>query len=511
MIRKEIIQPINDLIKKQAEQFKDKIAYADENECVSYNDLEIETRNLSFYLSSKNLNSEEAVSIILPNSVNWIISCFAIIRLGCLVVPMSYDSALSEIDYKLNDSNTKIVITTNEIKHKIKSKLDLNPNIQIITVDDEIENLNFSKIRKINHKSILLKDDIDKPCYILYTSGTTGQPKGVLLTTRGMLWVIASCWMPIAGLNENSKVLSPLPLFHSYALNLCVLGVLAYGASEFLLPKFSPIEIFTKAKQEEFNFLPGVPTMFHYLLSTGKKDNLTLSNIKRCVSAGAIMPAELNYNFENYFNIELLDGYGITETSTMVTMNWSGKQRNMGSCGLPLPGMSVRIIDSNGLDVKPSEEGELICRGPNVMIGYFKKQNETNKILKNGWYYTGDLAKQDQSGFITITGRLKEIIIRGGQNISPTEIEEVILKFPKVLDCAVVGLKHDQLGEVPAAFIILKEGEDFNEEEIKKFCENELSNYKIPDIIQKTNLIPRTGSGKTMRFKLINDYEQKKI
>ena len=129
-----------------------------------------------------------------------------------------------------------------------------NPNIQIITVDDEIENLNFSKIRKINHKSILLKDDIDKPCYILYTSGTTGQPKGVLLTTRGMLWVIASCWMPIAGLNENSKVLSPLPLFHSYALNLCVLGVLASGASEFLLPKFSPIEIFTKAKQEEFNF-----------------------------------------------------------------------------------------------------------------------------------------------------------------------------------------------------------------------------------------------------------------
>ena len=186
-------------------------------------------------------------------------------------------------------------------------------------------------------------------------------------------------------------------------------------------------------------------------------------------------------------------------------------QRNMGSCGLPLPGISVRIIDSNGLDVKPNEEGELICRGPNVMIGYFKKQTETNKILKNGWYYTGDLAKQDQNGFITITGRLKEIIIRGGQNISPTEVEEVILKFPKVLDCAVVGLKHDQLGEVPAAFIILKEGENFNEDEIRKFCENELSKYKIPDIIHKTNLIPRTGSGKTMRFKLINDYEQKNI
>ena len=195
----------------------------------------------------------------------------------------------------------------------------------------------------------------------------------------------------------------------------------------------------------------------------------------------------------------------------MVTMNWSGKERNMGSCGLPLPGMSVRIIDGNDLDVKPGEEGELICRGPNVMIGYHKKENETDKILKNGWYYTGDLAKQDLNGFITITGRLKEIIIRGGQNISPTEVEEAILKNPKILDCAVVGLKHSELGEIPAAFVILKEGEIFNENEIKNFCTNELSKYKIPDIVKKIDFIPRTGSGKTMRYKLIQNYEEKSI
>ena len=509
MIRKDIIQPINDLIEKQSEQLKDKIAYADEIESISYKNLNIETKNLSFYLNEKNLNSGDTASIILPNSVNWIVSCFAIVRLGCLVVPISYDSVLSEIEYKLKDSNTKVVITTNEIKNKIKSELIFKNKIQYITIDDQKENLNLSKIRKIKHKHILLKDDIDKPSYILYTSGTTGQPKGVLLTTRGMLWVIASCWMPIAGLNKKSKVLSPLPLFHSYALNLSVLGVLASGAFEFLLPKFSPIDILNKAKEKHFNFLPGVPTMFHYLLSTAKKDNLKLNNIETCVSAGAIMPAKLNSEFEKYFNIELLDGYGITETSTMVTMNWSGKQRNMGSCGLPLPGMSVRIIDGNDLDVKSGEEGELICRGPNVMIGYYKKENETNKILKNGWYYTGDLAKQDLNGFITITGRLKEIIIRGGQNISPTEVEEVILKYPKILDCAVVGLKHSQLGEVPAAFVILKDGEIFDELEIKKFCTNELSKYKIPDIVQKTNFIPRTGSGKTMRFQLIKDYEER--
>ena len=510
MIFKEIIKPINYLLAKQANDLKNKLAFSDQNEDITYLQLNEQSSNLAKCFKSFNINSGDSIAIILPNSVNWIVSCFSILRLGCVVVPMSFDSTFSEIEYKVLDSSCRLIITSEKFQKSLEElvdKKDLSINIIYIEEKDSFPD-NLKKLRNTKDNDFeLTDDDIDLPGYILYTSGTTGQPKGVVLTSRSMLWIVASCCMPIIGLNKNDMVLSPLPLFHSYALNLCVLGILASGATEYLLDKFSPKMIFEQSSKKLFSLLPGVPTMFHYLLSTAKLEKLKIHNIQRCVSAGAIMPYQLNKEFEEYFKIELLDGYGITETSTFVTMNWPGKNRTMGSCGLALPGLGVRIINpQNNKDVKINQEGELICRGPNVMLGYHNKPKETEKVLKDGWYYTGDLAKQDENGFLIITGRLKEIIIRGGQNISPTEVEEAILKNEKVLDCAVVGLPHDQLGEVPGAFVIMKEGHELEEQKIIDECKKIISDYKVPTKIIKTEHIPRTGSGKTMRFKLIQSY-----
>ncbi len=217
------------------------------------------------------------------------------------------------------------------------------------------------------------------------------------------------------------------------------------------------------------------------------------------------MPATLNNQFEKYFKIQLLDGYGITETSTFVTMNWAGENRKMGSCGIPIPGMTVRIINPNNyIDVNSDEEGEVICHGPNLMLGYHNKPDETNKVIKNKWYHTGDIGKRDKNGFITITGRLKEIIIRGGQNISPAEIEEVIIQDKQILDCAVVGSNHKTLGEIPLAFLVLRDKNTFNQKELIDFCAVSLSSYKIPEKFHIVENIPRTGSGKIMRYKLKN-------
>jgi long-chain acyl-CoA synthetase len=350
----------------------------------------------------------------------------------------------------------------------------------------------------------LAPDDIDRASYIIYTSGTTGRAKGVLLTTRSMLWVTAACWAPILSLGQDDKVLSPLPLFHSYALNIAVLGILATGASEYIMEKFSTQGAMDLLGKGGFTLMPGVPTMFHYLMQAAQAGGTKpFAGVRRCVSAGAIMPGSLNHEFEDYFGVELLDGYGITETSTMVTMNWPGKYRVPGSCGLPVPGLAVRIVDPvSGLDVPQGEEGELICRGPNLMLGYHNKPGETDDALRNGWYHTGDLARGDKSGFLTITGRLKEIIIRGGQNIAPAEVEETILPLDGVKDCAVVGISHPTLGEVPVAFVVAREGAAIESEVVIAFCRTTLSSYKVPAAVHIVAEIPRTGSGKIMRFKL---------
>ena len=215
------------------------------------------------------------------------------------------------------------------------------------------------------------------------------------------------------------------------------------------------------------------------------------------------MPATLNREFEARFGVQLLDGYGITETSTMVTMNWPSGGRVLGSCGLPVPGLAVRLVDPTSVgDVGRGEEGELIVRGPNLMSGYHNKPDETAAVLRNGWYHTGDLARSDENGFLTITGRLKELIIRGGQNIAPAEIEEIACLFEGVSDCAVLGAPHAHLGEVPVIFVVAKPGYDISADGLLDHCRRSLSSYKVPQAVHSVEAIPRTGSGKIMRFLL---------
>lgn len=502
MIHFDLIAPVGEILRRNARLYPEKLAFEDIRRSVSYYALDEETENLASQLIALGLQKGQAVAIFLPNSVNWVVACLATVRAGGIAVPVSIDSTEAELSYRFTDADCAILITTPEKQPMTEALLHrLDRPTRLITAGGETGFDTPERTRSISFEDDL---DVDRPAYIVYTSGTTGQPKGVLLSTRSMLWVTSACWAPIAGLSEKDVVLNTLPLYHSYALNIAVLSIIATGASEYIMEKFSTSHATELLRTGRFTFMPGVPTVFHYFLSacqaSGEK---LLSSVRLCVSAGAILPGTLNSDFEEFFDVPLLDGYGITETSTMVTMNWPGKCRVSGSCGLPLPGLTVRLVDpKTGMDVTVEQEGELICKGPNLMQGYHNKPEETRKAIVDGWYRTGDLARCDQNGFLTITGRLKELIIRGGQNIAPAEVEETILLLDAIMDCAVISMPHNMLGEVPVACVVLKVPASFDQETLIRHCKERLSAYKVPDRVYVVDEIPRTGSGKILRVKL---------
>jgi rifamycin polyketide synthase module 1/2/3 len=504
MIQADLIAPIGELIGRQARTRPGAIAFGDKARHVTYGALADRTARLAAHLQTHGVAPGQRAAIFLPHSVAWAEACIAIIRAGAVVVPISCEASDEEIAYRLADADCVAIFAKADQASRLAALATNQTALPMILLASASDADDFEAIAT----GTLLEPprdpiDIAQPSFIVYTSGTTGKAKGVVLSLEGMLWVTAACWAPIAGLNADDHILNSLPLYHSYALNLAVVSVLATGAREYIMERFSTSEMLALLEREHFTVLPGVPTMFHYLLDTARTANKrTASGLRLCLSAGAVMAGTLNQDFEDWFGIKLLDGYGITETSTMVTLNWPVGTRVMGSCGLPLPGLTARVVDAEDRDLGAGQEGELIVRGPNVMLGYHGKPAETAAALKDGWYRTGDLARRDRNGYLTITGRLKELIIRGGQNISPAEIEEAIVAHPSVLDCAVVGTPHAYLGEVPVAFVIERPGCTLDLSALLDHCRTRLSGYKVPDKIKVVAEIPRTGSGKVMRFKL---------
>ncbi len=515
MIEYELIQPVGALLQSNAQARGSKVAFHDSRVSLSYEELNARTARLAAALGNLGVAPGERVAIYLPNSVRWMESFFGIVRHGAVAVPVSAESSPDEVLYRLQDANCAAVVTTTAGAHVIADLGSAASALRHVLVVAEAGEDAARAPRTLDYEEQLRHaagatensdgDTLDAPAMILYTSGTTGKAKGVILTERSMVWVVASCWAPAIGFSAADHMLSPLPLFHSYGLNLVGFGTLATGATTRIMERFSTNEALALLQSGEFTVFPAVPTMFHYLLERAGDGTLDFGRLRVCISAGAIMPGTLNDTFEKRTGVPLMDGYGITETSTMVTINWPGRPRVLGSCGLPLPGLCVRLVDAaTREDVPNGKEGELIVRGPNLMLGYLNKPEETARALVGGWYLTGDLAVADSAGFLRITGRLKEIIIRGGQNIAPAEVEEVVLQYPPILDCAVVARKHPLLGEVPVIFVVPRDGNVIDEAAVKAYCSQRMSSYKVPEQVLIVDSIPRTGSGKIRRFELAN-------
>ncbi|MFB6891358.1 SDR family NAD(P)-dependent oxidoreductase, partial [Kitasatospora sp. NPDC056327] len=508
MLRTELIRPLPELLAEHARDSSDRTAFRDAVRGVTYGELHARTGRIAGHLADLRLQPGDRAAILLGNSVEVVESYFGILRAGAIAVPLNPHATEAELTHLLDDSGARFVITDAARAAGLDALARGRADLRVIVTGEgpaPAGTLSFETLAT-TAPATPARDDLglDDPAWMLYTSGTTGRPKGVLSTQRNCLWSVAACYVPVPGLTAEDRVVWPLPLFHSLSHIACVLSVTAVGATARILDGFAAQDVLEAVREESATFLAGVPTMYQQLVRAAREDGFTAPALRMCLVGGAMTTAALRRSFEEAFGAPLIDAYGSTETCGSITVNWPTGARVEGSCGLPVPGLGVRLVDvGTGLDAADGEEGEVWVRGPSVMLGYHNQPEATEQALRGGWYHTGDLARRDGSGYFTITGRIKELIIRGGENIHPAEVEEVLRGVPGVADVAVVGKPHEVLGEVPVAFLVPGPG-GLDPEALLAACRERLSYFKVPEELYETERIPRTASGKITRHVLLD-------
>ncbi|MFI6577859.1 SDR family NAD(P)-dependent oxidoreductase [Nocardiopsis sp. NPDC050513] len=497
--RADLIRPLPELLREHAALRGSKVAYSDARRAVTYSELERRTARLGGHLVALGLPRGARVVILLGNRVEMVESYLGVHRGGCVGVPINPHSSDAELRHVLADSDAQAVITDSAHADQVRAVLPAGPQ-RLVVVGGAPDAVSYEELAA-SEPTVPARDDLglDEPAYLLYTSGTTGRPKGVLVRLRAVLWNAASCYAPIIELSPADTVLWPLPLFHAFGYNLCVMGVTAVGATAHLVTGYSPAEVLRELRSRPYTFLVGVPTVYHNLLRAAETEELTLPALRVCFVAGAVTSAAFAESFEAAFGIQLTDNYGCSEMSGPVATMRPGGERVPGSCGLPLPGLGLRVVDPDtGVEVPTGAEGEIWVSGPSVMLGYHNQPEATAEVLRDGWYRTGDLARRNADGYLFITGRRDDVIIRGGENVHPSEIEAVLARVPGVRDAAVTGRADEELGQVPVA-VVVPEPEGVDCAELFARCRRDLAYFKVPVEVRAVAALPRTATGKVAR------------
>jgi len=492
-----------EFLKIRVEKYNEKAFLFGENTSITYRTFDETTDRIAYGLEKMGVSKGDHIAVLHTNSPQTLLIYYSIIKIGGVVVPINTVYTPREIKFILNNSEAKVLIlheNFSPIIEEIKSEIPLVKNIIVRrsheTIEMAIENIVGSPLSMIEEKSF----KPDDPAIIFYTSGTTGNPKGVILTHCNFCFGgpnIAQNY----GLREGDITIAVLPLVHVFCVASPFFGSLSSGGSVVVLERFKTDLIFEAIEKYKVTWFPGVPTMFTYLLNGLAENRNDLSSLRMGLSGGASLPVEVLKEWEDKFKATIIEVYGLTESTGLVTANPVYGPRKPGSIGITVSGVSAKVVDKQGNELPPRDVGELIFKGPNATRGYFNLPEETREKIKDGWVYTGDHAWRDGEGYFYIVGREKELIISGGYNIYPREIEEVLHGYPGVNEVAVTGVSDPIKGEVPKAFITLKQGFKVTGEELLHYCKKNLAPYKIPKITFM-NELPKTTTGKILKKEL---------
>jgi long-chain acyl-CoA synthetase len=429
----------------------------------------------------------DTVGVLLLNSQRYIATMLGIWKAGKTAVPLNYLLPPADLGFIIKDSGMSALVSSQFFGQALGAVKPLFGDRGVVLMADDPDFMPAS--------APPVQTGYRDPALYLYTSGTTGRPKGVILTHDNLLGNVESCQR--AGEFDNRDAfLCLLPFFHTYAITGTFLLPLLTGSKMVLVDRFQPLKVLGLIQEHKISVFLAIPSMYRVLAAT--EGQFDLSSVRFPISGGEPMPVAIAEAFEKRFNVPIYEGYGQTEAAPVVTLNRPGAHKP-GTIGPALPDVEVAIWDDQNRVLPPGEVGEIMVRGRNVMQGYHHLPEETAKTITNGWLHTGDLGKLDEDGFVTITGRKKDLIISAGENIYPREIEEVLAQHPKVKEVAVIGVKDEVRGEVPKAFVIIREGMNADEKELRHFCRESLANYKVPKYFELVADLPRSPTGKVLK------------
>jgi len=446
----------------------------------------------------------DRVMVMLPNCPEVTQSYAAILKCGGVIVPVIFLLGDREVAHILADSEARIVITSADMLWKVEAQIGVLPSLRHVLL---VDGGGDGKTRSLGAEAAQEEESFatverrsDDLAVILYTSGTTGVPKGVALS-HDNLESNARAAAALHELEREDWAVSVLPLSHSYGLTVMNAGHIL-GSRAALLRWFNPEEVLRTIQQFRAVSMSAVPTMLLYLLAFPDAERFDTGSMRVWGSGAAPLPAEIVEPFERKFGGRILEGYGLTEASPVVSAHRLSGPRKIGSVGQAIPGVEVSIQDDGDRPLPIGEVGEVCVRGPNVMAGYYRNPEETARTVRAGWLHTGDMGRLDEDGFLFIVERKKDLIIRGGFNIYPREVEEALYGHPKIAEAAVVGMKDPLMGEDVLAFVVLRSGEQATEAEIAAFCERRLARFKCPKQVRFLDALPKSPIGKILRKEL---------